>query len=83
MTTIRIGVIINDMQEDRAQRFKRVATYRTNEVLNKLRLIGNLSNKTNYEYSEEEANKIFSAIETQLKIAKAKFSSKKRKEFQL
>jgi ABC-type Fe3+-hydroxamate transport system substrate-binding protein len=71
------------MQEDRAQRFKRVATYRTNEVLNKLRLIGNLSNKTNYEYSEEEANKIFSAIETQLKIAKAKFSSKKRKEFQL
>ena len=71
------------MQEDRAQRFKRVATYRTNEVLNKLRLIGNLSNKTNYEYSEEEVNKIFSAIETQLKVAKAKFSSKKRKEFQL
>jgi len=72
------------MQEDRAQRFKRVATYRTNEVLNKLRLIGNLSNKTNYEYSEDEVNKIFSAIETQLKVAKAKFSSSKgKKEFAL
>ncbi len=72
------------MQEDRAQRFKRIATYRTNEVLNKLRLLGNLSNKTNYDYTEEEINKIFSAIEHQLKILKAKFSSsKKRNEFKL
>lgn len=72
------------MQEDRAQRFKRIATYRTNEVLDKLRLIGNLSNKTNYEYTEDEVNKIFSAIETQLRIAKAKFSSsKKKREFSL
>jgi len=72
------------MQEDRAQRFKRIATYRTNEVLEKLRLLGNLSNKTNYDYTEEEINKIFFAVESQLKIVKAKFSSsKKRKEFQL
>lgn len=72
------------MQEDRSQRFKRIATYRTNEVLDKLRLLGNLSNKTNYDYTEEEINKIFLAIESQLKIAKAKFSSsKKRKEFTL
>jgi hypothetical protein len=72
------------MNEDRAQRFKRIATYRTNEVLNKIRLLGNLSNKTNYDYREEEINKIFSAIESQLKIVKAKFhSSKKRNEFKL
>jgi hypothetical protein len=72
------------MQEDRAQRFKRIATYRTNEVLEKLRLLGNLSNKANYDYSEEEINKIFSAVETQLKIVKTKFmSSKKRKDFAL
>ncbi|MBI3984770.1 MAG: hypothetical protein HY344_02395 [Candidatus Levybacteria bacterium] len=72
------------MKEDRAQRFKRIATYRTNEVLDKLRLLGNLSNKANYEYTEDEVNKIFSAIEIQLRIAKAKFSSsKKKKEFSL
>ncbi len=67
------------MKEDRAQRFKRIATYRTNEVLEKLRLLGNLSNKTNYDYTEEELNKIFSAVEAQLRTVKAKFSSSKRK----
>lgn len=72
------------MQENRAQRFKRIATYRTNEVLEKLRLLGNLSNKANYEYTDDEVGKIFSAIETQLRIAKAKFSSsRKKKEFSL
>lgn len=72
------------MKEDRAQRFKRIATYRTNEVLDKLRLLGNLSNKANYDYTDDEVNRIFSAIESQLKITKTKFhSSKKKKEFSL
>lgn len=73
------------MQEGRTEKFKRLATYRTNEVLNKLRLLGNLSNKGNYDYSDEEINKIFSAIDSQLKLVKSKFaaSSKKRKEFKL
>lgn len=72
------------MQEDRAQRFKRIATYRTNEVLNKLRLLGNLSNKANYDYTDEEIIKIFSAIDSQLRTVKAKFSSsRKRKNFSL
>lgn len=71
------------MKEDRAQRFKRIATYRTNEVLDRLRLLGNLSNKANYDYTEDEVNKIFSAIESQVKVIKAKFSSKRKKEFSL
>ena len=72
-------VIMLGMQEDRGQRFKRIATYRTNEVIDKLRLLGNLSNKANYDYSDEEVGKIFSAIESQLKIAKARFASPKKK----
>lgn len=72
------------MQEDRSQRFKRIANYRTNGVLEKLRLLGNLSNKANYDYSDEEVSKIFSAIDSQLKIVKIKFaSSKKKREFEL
>lgn len=72
------------MQEDRAQRFKRIATYRTNEVLEKLRLLGNLSNRANYDYTEDEIDKIFYAVESQIKVIKAKFSSSKRKkEFSL
>ncbi len=71
------------MQEDRSQRFKRIATYRTNEVLDKLRLIGNLSNKANYDYTDEEVNKIFSEIEKALRTTKSKFHFTKKTEFRL
>ncbi|OGH16355.1 MAG: hypothetical protein A3C22_00675 [Candidatus Levybacteria bacterium RIFCSPHIGHO2_02_FULL_37_10] len=69
--------------ESRNEKFKRIATRRTNNILNQIRLLGNLSNKSTYEYSEEEVNKIFSAIESLLKIAKVKFHSHRRKEFKL
>ena len=71
------------MDETRHERFKRLATLRTNAVLEKFRLLGNLSSKTNYEYSEEEVSKIFSAIETQLRTIKVLFSGKRKKEFKL
>lgn len=69
--------------EDRNQRFKRLAIKRTNSVLEKLRLLGNLSSKANYDYSEEEINKIFSAIEGQVRIIKTKFLAETKKEFKL
>ncbi len=69
--------------EGRNERFKRIANRRTNNILNQIRLLGNLSNKSTYDYSEDEVNKIFSAIETQLRIAKAKFQSHRKKEFKL
>jgi hypothetical protein len=40
-----------------------------------LRLIGNLSNTSNYEYSREEAQKIVSALEAEVKLVRAKFQS--------
>lgn len=69
--------------ETRKQRFIRLATYRTNLVLEKLRILGNLSNKTNYDYTDEEINKIFAAIDSQLRIAKARFAGKRKKQFSL
>lgn len=69
--------------ESRNERFKRIATRRTNSILNQIRLLGNLSNKSTYEYSEEEVNKIFFAIDSLLRIAKMKFHSHKKKEFKL
>lgn len=71
------------MSESRPERFKRLANHRTNEVLKKLRILGNLSNRTNYDYSQEEINKIFSAIDSQLRIVKIKFTGGTKKEFKL
>lgn len=55
------------------ERFKKVAVQRTNKIINYIRLLGNCSNKNNYEYSELEIKKIFIAIEKELKISKMKF----------
>lgn len=69
--------------ETRKEKFIRLATYRTNLVLEKLRILGNLSNKTNYDYTDEEINKIFAAIDSQLRITKARFSGKRKRQFSL
>ena len=71
------------MTETRQERFKRLAIYRTNAVLEKLRILGNLSNKANYEYEEDEVKKIFWAIDSQVKAIKARFIFKKKRGFSL
>lgn len=71
------------MEQSRNERFKRLAVARTNAILDKLRLLGNLSNKANYDYSQEDVYKIFGAIDSQLRIIKAKFSGSTKREFKL
>ena len=61
--------------ETKRERFVRLAEKRTNKIIDMLRLLGNLSNKGNYEYSEEDIRKIFNTLEKELKSAKDKFYS--------
>ena len=70
-------------KNDKRERFKRLAVYRTNEVLKRLRVLGNCSNRSAYKYTEEEINKIFSEIERKVKEVKAKFHFPKEQEFKL
>lgn len=70
-------------KESRHDRFKRLASKRTNDILEKIRILGNCYNKSSYEYTEEEVNKIFSEIDKQLKLTKAKFLAGKRERFKL
>ena len=69
--------------ETRHERFKRIASKRTNEVLEKIRVLGNCSNKSSYEYTDEEINKIFSEIDKQLKLIQKKLLLSKREKFRL
>ena len=73
---------VND-NETPEERFKRVATARTNAIFNKLRILGNCSNRQIYSYSEEDIDKIFSAINRQLREVRAKFNSRKEEKFKL
>ncbi len=64
-------------------RFKRLASLRTNLVLQRLKVLGNCSNRSIYEYDEKDIDKIFSEIERKVKETKAKFHYPKKKEFKL
>jgi len=65
------------------ERFKRLATQRTNAVLKKLKILGNCSNRSTYAYAEKEINKIFSEIDRAVRETKSKFHFPKEKEFKL
>lgn len=71
-------------EKEKAERFKRVAEGRTNKIIDQIRLLGNCANRSNYEYSDEDIKKIFSAIENELGATKAKYQSKSQnKKFEL
>lgn len=74
---------MNKQQNNKRERFQRLATQRTNSVLKRLKVLGNCSNRSAYDYTEEEINKIFSEIERKAKEVKAKFHFPKNKEFKL
>lgn len=53
--------------------FRRLALNRTNNSIKAIRLLGNLSNKHNYSYTEEEFKRIFTSVEEEIKLAKSKY----------
>lgn len=67
-------------EEEKKKRFTKIVTNRTNKILDTLRLLGNCSNTSNYSYTDEEVRKIFSVIEAEVKIQKAKFEKKEKKQ---
>lgn len=67
----------------RRARFIKLATMRTNMVLKRLKVLGNCSNRSIYEYEEQDIDKIFSEIERKVKETKAKFNFSKNKIFKL
>lgn len=74
----------NEISDNKRERFKRLGVYRTNEVLKKLKVLGNCANRSAYDYTQEEVNKIFSEIDRAAKDTKAKFYFPKQKgEFKL
>jgi len=75
--------IMIHMNETRKQRFERIATKRVTRILNDLRLLGNTSNRSSYDYTEEEIKKIFDTIELSTKNSKSKFSFVKKINFKL
>ena len=61
-------------------RFRRLAEQRVNAILDKMRLLGQLSNRRNYTYTSGQTEAIFLAISRELRATKAKFGQGERAE---
>jgi hypothetical protein len=57
------------------EKFVELAEKRVGRAIKDLRLIGNLGNKTNYRYSDDDVKKIMAALENELKTLRKKFES--------
>ena len=63
------------MSKQKRENFIRLAENRTNKILDMIRLLGNLSNTSNYSYTKEDVSKIFTALEKELADTKKKFDT--------
>jgi hypothetical protein len=60
---------------DKKAKFVELANKRVARALKDLSLIGNLANRRNYEYDEEQAKKIIRALQHELDLVKSTFAS--------
>ena len=70
-------------KESKKDKFKRLASRRTTDVLERIRILGNLANRSIYSYDDSDIRRIFGAVDEQLRTTKAKFRSSSSKVFKL
>lgn len=66
-------------QETKREKFVRLAEARTNKIIDMIHLLGNCSNSNVYDYTQQDVDKIFSAIEAEVREAKKKFNKTESK----
>ena len=64
------------MRNEDREKFKNLAQKRVNRAIKDLSLIGNLANKSNYSYSQKDADNIVEALKTAVNDVKNKFSGR-------
>lgn len=61
------------MSERDRQKFVELAGKRVSKALHDIQLIGNLSNRSNYHYTDEDVAKMFKALNSELKACRKRF----------
>jgi len=67
-------IMAKEIRPENANRFHQLAEKRVIKAIKAIRLVGNLSNRTNYSYTDEEARKIVSALQEEISTVKKRFS---------
>lgn len=61
--------------ESKNERFRRLAESRGNRLIREITLLGNLANRKNYIYSEDEVERLFVPIQNELNEVRALFDN--------
>ena len=65
--------------ESKADKFVRLGEYRVNKVIDAIGRLENLSSRTNYEYTQEQVEAMFSIMEKRLWKSKADLPRRRKK----
>lgn len=65
----------NYMNTKTRDKFVALAETRVTKAIKSIRLVGNLSNRNNYKYTKEDAQKIIKALENEVRAVKQRFDS--------
>jgi len=60
-------------KRDAREKFVELANKRVTRAIKDLRLVGNLANRRNYKYDEEDAKKVIRALQREMDALKARF----------
>jgi hypothetical protein len=61
------------MREADRKKFVELANKRVSKALHNIQLIGNLSNRSNYHYTDDDVAKIFKALNNEIRSCRKRF----------
>ncbi len=67
------------IREADREKFVKLAEARVAKALKAIQLIGNLSNRSNYDFTDEDVSKIFKAINDEITSCRRRFEFARRK----
>ncbi len=65
-----------NVKETKEEKFRRLASKRTDMIVDDLRKLGNCSNRSNYSFSDEQVEQIFDVITEATESARSRFLPK-------
>ncbi len=68
------------MRQTDREKFVELAQKRVSKAMKDIQLIGNLSNRSNYDYTEEDVAKIMKALADELSVCRKKFDVAMKKQ---
>ena len=64
---------IDTSAESKEEKFKRLSAQRIQKAAKYIQALGNLANKSSYDYTKDDVDKVFNYLQKQLDDTKAKF----------